>query len=121
MEYHGVLPNISLSRMSFDIFIAFGLEGEHTTLLRAYFRINVVSKRWFTTPKNVRLQNKINNSDLDGMSLASFCQSRVVQSSLSCIQFGLEGEHTSVESIVMEVFFLTELRESSTYVQSKDN
>ena len=44
MEYHGVIPNISLSRVSV---------GEY----------------------NLAWKN-IHNSDLDGMSLASFCQSR---------------------------------------------
>ena len=55
MEYHDVLHNISLiAGWVFKKCIKFGLEEEHT-------RYN---------------DENINNSDLDGMSLASFCQSR---------------------------------------------
>ena len=57
MEYHDVLPNISLSRMSiYAVCIKFGLEEEH------------IRKKY----------ENINNSNLGGMALASFCQSRAV-------------------------------------------
>ena len=60
MEYHDVLPNISLSRMSVG---ALDLAWKKSTLGK------------------LKYQN-IKNSDLDGMSLASFCQSRAALLSL---------------------------------------
>ena len=54
MEYYDVLPNISLSRMS------------------------VMHKIWTGRRANKVKYEYINNSDLDGMSLASFCQSRAI-------------------------------------------
>ena len=60
MEYHDVLPTISRSRMIECLCIKFGLEEEHI--------------RW-------KYEN-INNSNLDGISLASFCQSRAALFSL---------------------------------------
>ena len=72
MEYHDVLPNISLSRISV---YARNLDWKKSTLEKKHENINN-SQLTRTSIKLINIRKNINNSSLDGMSLASFCQSR---------------------------------------------